>query len=189
MYNASETVNICVCLYVCPCTCMGVDKPHMRPLRHKGGNICIEGSLCPSLMEIRSSSLSPCSLVMPATKTQIDHYVSAEWEGQETSGRNWNGGRDTLIQLRTSDTHSDRICSFREAHTDTHTHTPTQTGNAYIHLKRLNIHTYKSGGHICTVQNMHAWLTALDLNVYTKADTHTRTHPDTYFGLQSPWWS
>ncbi len=76
----------------------------MRPLRHKGGNICIEGPLCPSLMEIQSSSLSPCSLVMPAAKPQMDHYVSAEWEGQETSDGNWNGGRDTLIQVRSCDT-------------------------------------------------------------------------------------
>lgn len=89
----------------------------MRPLRHKGDNICIEGPLCPSLMEIQSSSLSLCSLVMHPTKTQIDHYVSAEWEGQETCSRNWNGGRDTLIQLRTSETHSNRICSFHKAHT------------------------------------------------------------------------
>lgn len=79
----------------------GVDKPHMRPLRHKGGNICIGGPLCPSLMEIQSRSLSLCSAVMPAAKPQMDHYVSAEWEGQETSSGNRNGGRDTLIQLET----------------------------------------------------------------------------------------
>lgn len=68
----------------CTCIVEVVDKSHMRPLRHKGGNICIEGPLCPSLMEIQSRSLSPCSLVMPAAKPQMDHYVPAEWEGQET---------------------------------------------------------------------------------------------------------
>lgn len=62
------------------CFCTGVDKPHMRPLRHKERNVCIEGPLCPSLMEIRSSLVSPCFLVMPAAKPQMDHYVSAEWE-------------------------------------------------------------------------------------------------------------
>lgn len=71
-------------LLLCTCIVEVVDKSHMRPLRHKGGNICIEGPLCPSLMEIQSRSLSPCSLVMPAAKPQMDHYVPAEWEGQET---------------------------------------------------------------------------------------------------------
>lgn len=83
-----------------------VDKPLKRTLRHKEGNICIEGPLSPSLMEIRSRSLSPCSLVMPAAKPQMDHYVPAEWEGQETSNGNWSGGRDTLIQLRSGDRNS-----------------------------------------------------------------------------------
>lgn len=69
---------------LCTCIVEVVDKSHMRPLRHKGGNICIGGPLCPSLMEIQSRSLSPCSLVMPAAKPQMDHYVPAEWEGQET---------------------------------------------------------------------------------------------------------
>lgn len=64
----------------------------MRLLRHKEGNICIEGPLCPSLMEIQSRSLSPCSLVIPAAKPQMDHYVFAEWEGQKTLDGNWNGG-------------------------------------------------------------------------------------------------
>lgn len=140
---ASCLVYVFTCVWlggacVCLCTCIGVvDKPHMRPLRHKGGNICIEGPLCPSLMEIQSSSLSPYSLVMPAAKPQMDHYVPAEWEGQETSDGNWNGGRDTLIQLSTSDTRSNRICLFHE-------HTHISRGGAYIRLKRrLNMHTYK----------------------------------------------
>ena len=55
---------------------------------------------------IRSCSLCPCSLVMPAAKPQMDHYVPAEWEGQETSNGNWRGGRDTLIQLRSGDRNS-----------------------------------------------------------------------------------
>lgn len=71
---------LCMCVYVCFCTCMGKDKPHVRSFRHKGDNICIEGPPCPTLMEIQSSSLSPCFLVMPAAKPQMDHYVSAEWE-------------------------------------------------------------------------------------------------------------
>lgn len=133
------------------CTCIGVeDKSHMRPLRHKGGNICIEGPLCPSLMEIQSSSLSPCSLVMPAAKPQMDHYVPAEWEGQETSDGNWNGGGETLIQLRSSDTNSNRMCSFHEVHTY------TDLEDAYIHVKGLNMHTYKQGGHTCTIRDMYA---------------------------------
>lgn len=69
---------------LCTCIVEVADKSHMRPLRHKGGNICIEGPPCPSLMEIQSRSLSPCSLLMPAAKPQMDHYVPAEWEGQET---------------------------------------------------------------------------------------------------------
>lgn len=69
-----------MCVDVCLHVCMGVDKSHMRPLRHKEDNICIEGPLCPSLMEIQSSSLSLCVLVMPAAKPQMDHYVSAKWE-------------------------------------------------------------------------------------------------------------
>lgn len=141
-------VRACVEVCACSCTCIGeVDKPHMRPLRHKGGNICIEGPLCPSLMEIQSSSLSPCFLVMPAAKPQMDHYVPAEWEGQEISDGNWNGGRDTLIQLRSSDTHSNRICSFCEAHANAHLR------DASVHLKQLNMHTYR---HICATQDMPA---------------------------------
>lgn len=136
--------DVCVCwgLHARLCTCIVevVDKSHMRPLRHKGGNICIEGPLCPSLMEIQSSSLSPCALVMPAAKPQMDHYVPAEWEGQETCDGNWNGGWETLIQLRSSGINSNRICSLRELHIHTHTHRP---GDAYICLKWLNMHTYK----------------------------------------------
>lgn len=79
-------------LLQCTCTVEVVDKSHMKPLRHKGGNICIEGPLCPSLMEIQSRSLSPCSLVMPAAKPQMDHYVPAEWEGQETCDRKLEWG-------------------------------------------------------------------------------------------------
>lgn len=79
-------------LLLCTCIAEVVDKSHMRPLRHKGGNICIEGPLCPSLMEIQSHSLSPCSLVMPAAKPQMDHYVPAEWEGQETCDRKLEWG-------------------------------------------------------------------------------------------------
>ena len=161
---------MCLPLRVCGgglCTCIGVvDKPHMRPLRHKGGNICIEGPLCPSLMEIQSSSLSPYSLVMPAAKPQMDHYVPAEWEGQETSDGNWNGGRDTLIQLSTSDTRSNRICLCHE-----HTHIqmrcihPAEKKAKYAHIQIGWTHVRQAG--LACVINCAG---------FRCAHTHTHTH-------------
>lgn len=81
----------------------------MNPLRHKGCNVCIGGPLCPSLMEIRSSPVSPCFLVVPAAKPQMDHYVSVEWEVKRPLMEIGMEGRDALIQLRFGGTCSKRI--------------------------------------------------------------------------------
>ncbi len=173
-YLMSVCVSLYADVYACLCTCIrAVDKPHMRPLRHKGGNICIEGPLCPNLMEIQSSSLSPCSLVMPAAKPQMDHYVPAEWEGQETSDGNWNGGRDTLIQLRPSDTRSNRICSFHEVHTKKNTprrcaHPPLKAKYAHIQIGWTHMH---HAGYACMINCL-----GFKCRLYTQAGAHTHTH-------------
>ena len=61
------------------------------------------------------------------------------------------------------------LCSFCEVNTYTH------LNNAYIHLNWLNMHTYKKGGHICTMI-YYIILKCLD----TRRPTHTHTHTHTY---------
>lgn len=92
-------------------------------------------------MEIRSSLVSPCFLVMPAAKPQMDHYVSAEWEvkrppleiGMGVGMHSFNLG--LVIHTQKGYVH---LC---EAHANTHTHTHRR--NAYTNIKRIIMHTYR----------------------------------------------
>ncbi len=171
-------VSLCVEVCACLCTCTGVvDKPHMRPLRHKGGNICIEGPLCPNLMEIQSSALSLCFLVIPAAKPQMDHYVPAELEGQETSNGNWNGGRDTLIQLRPSDTHPNRICSLCEVQTNTHLEMHTSLKrNKYAHTQIGWTHLCRAG-YPCMINCIRFKCINAGRHTHTHIGTHLSVTP------------
>lgn len=83
-----------------------------------------EGPLCPGLMEMQSSraSLSSVGNACCNPPPQMDYYVPAEEEGQETSDGNWNwGGRNALIQLRAV------VTRAQMGYAHFHVHTPMQT--------------------------------------------------------------
>lgn len=92
----------------------------MRPLRHKGGNICMEGPLCPSLMEIQSSSPSPCSVGNACCKTPKWTIMCLQSRRVKRPQMEIGiGGRDTLIQLRAMVIHAQMGCAYFCVYTST----------------------------------------------------------------------